>query len=152
MPPIVLILHGPNLNLLGEREPDIYGTLSLDAINQRLQDDAKTYGVALETFQSNHEGALIDRLQADRHRIAGVVFNPAAYTHTSVGLRDVIAAIQPPVVEVHLSDPGTREEFLHRSFVRDVCVATFQGRGVESYRDGLRYLVQTVLTHDASSS
>ncbi len=138
----ILVVHGPNLNLLGEREPEIYGSTTLPQINRMLHDDTRALGIAeLRCFQSNHEGALVDTLQQARHWMDGALINPAAYTHTSVALRDVIAAIAPPVVEVHLSDPSTRETFRHHSFVKDVCLTTVAGKGANSYREGLATLI-----------
>lgn len=147
----ILVVHGPNLNLLGEREPDIYGRTTLAELDAQLRNDAKRLGVdALRTFQSNHEGALVDAFQNARHWMDGAVFNPAAYTHTSVALRDVISAIRPPVIEVHLSDPKSREPFRQHSFVEDVCLKTFAGKGVESYREALAHLVDVLRSATAA--
>jgi 3-dehydroquinate dehydratase-2 len=139
----LLVLNGPNLNLLGQREPEIYGSLTLDALNAELQEYAAATGTALDFFQSNHEGALIDALQDARHTYDGVIFNPGAYTHYSYALRDAVVAIAIPVVEVHLSDITTREQFRHTSVLADVCAAQFCGGGSKSYKQAIELLTST---------
>jgi len=129
----VLVLHGPNLNLLGQREPDVYGVLTLEEIDRRLIAAGEALGLEVKTFQSNGEGALIDALQAAQDWAQGVVFNPGAYTHTSVALRDAVAAISLPVIEVHLSNVHAREEFRRHSLIAPVCVGTIAGFGWRSY-------------------
>ena len=140
----ILVLHGPNLNLLGQREPGIYGSLSLEEINKRLVEMGQGLGVEVRTLQSNHEGVLIDALHDAPLWASGVVFNPAGYTHTSVALRDAIAAIDLPVIEVHLSNVYAREEFRQRSLVSAVCAGTISGLGVRSYLLALRALVENL--------
>lgn len=134
----ILVLHGPNLNLLGEREPEIYGRTTLAEIDQRLAALAGELGVAVESFQSNHEGALIDRIQAARGKVAAIVINPGGFTHTSVALRDALAAADVPVVEVHLSNVHRREEFRQRSLVAGIASGQVLGFGPDSYLLGLR--------------
>jgi 3-dehydroquinate dehydratase-2 len=137
----IVVVHGPNLNLLGSREPEIYGTLTLREINQRLRAMARPLGVSLRIFQSNCEGALIDYLHKHRDWADGIVINPAAYTHYSYALRDAIAAVGLPAVEVHLSNIRKREPFRRVSVIREVCVRQISGLGWESYAEGIRLLV-----------
>jgi 3-dehydroquinate dehydratase-2 len=140
----ILILNGPNLNLLGKREPDVYGTLTLDEINKRLSELGSSLGVEVTCQQSNHEGALIDALQEAPNWADGVVFNPGGYTHTSVSIRDALAAIGIPVVEVHMSNVYAREEFRHKSLISGVCLGKVVGFGWQSYALGLRALAESL--------
>ena len=134
----LLVLHGPNLNLLGTREPGVYGHTTLAQIEQRLRAQAEQSGHTLDSFQSNAESALVDRIQAARlDGTAFIVINPAAYTHTSVAIRDALAAVALPFIEVHLSNPHTREPFRHTSFVSDLAVGVVAGFGADSYRYAL---------------
>ncbi|MGF1571391.1 MAG: type II 3-dehydroquinate dehydratase [Nodosilinea sp.] len=138
----VQVIHGPNLNMLGQREPDIYGRQTLDTINAMVTVEAHRLGVAVGFFQSNSEGALVDCIQATLERYDGIVINPAAYTHTSVALRDALAAVGLPTVEVHLSNIHQRESFRHYSYIAPVAIGQICGFGAESYRLGLQALVQ----------
>lgn len=138
----ILVLHGPNLNLLGTREPEVYGHLTLAEIDQRLVELGRDLGAEVRTMQSNHEGALIDALQDAHEWAQGVVFNPGGYTHTSVALRDAITAIGIPVIEVHLSNVYAREEFRYKSMLSAACRGKITGLGVLSYELGVRALVE----------
>ena len=139
-----LLLNGPNLNFLSIREVDIYGSLTLDEINVRLAEYAGEIGFSLEFFQSNHEGTLIDKLQEAREWAAGVVFNPGAYTHTSIALHDAIKSIHIPVVEVHLSNILAREDFRKTSLTAPACAGVISGFGWHSYKIGL-YALSSLL-------
>lgn len=136
----VLVLHGPNLNLLGRREPQIYGRETLDDIDRRLAVTARAAGMALSTFQSNHEGALVDRIhQAAGEGVRLIIFNPAAYTHTSVALRDALAAVDIPFIEVHLSNVHAREPFRRHSYFAETALGTITGLGSQGYDLALAY-------------
>lgn len=138
----ILVLHGPNLNLLGSREPGVYGHATLNDIDRDLSRCGEELGAAVETFQSNHEGALLDRIQqAGRDGIAGLIINPGAYTHTSIALRDAISAVNLPTVEVHLSNIHARESFRHHSYIAPVALAQVCGFGAEGYCLALRGLL-----------
>ena len=135
----ILIIHGPNLNLLGSREPDIYGKTTLKDINIMLGDEAKSLGVEIEAFQSNHEGEIVQKIQdAKTENVGAILINPAAYTHTSVAIRDAINAVNIPVVEVHISNIYAREEFRKISLISPVAVGVISGFGFESYIFGLK--------------
>jgi 3-dehydroquinate dehydratase-2 len=137
----LLVLHGPNLNLLGQREPGLYGSRSLDQINSDLTARAQALGAELECFQSNHEGALVDRIQAARGQCGGLLINAGAYTHTSIALRDALLAVDIPFVEVHLSNVHAREPFRHRSYLADKALGVICGFGPASYSLALEGLV-----------
>jgi 3-dehydroquinate dehydratase-2 len=137
----ILVLHGPNLNLLGKREPGVYGKVTLDEINRRLEQEAQALAVSLTSLQSNHEGALIDAIHDAMSLHHGILINPGAYTHTSVAIRDAIAGVNLPTVEVHLSNIHRREEFRHHSYIAPVAIGQICGFGAESYRLGLHALV-----------
>lgn len=137
----ILVLHGPNLNLLGLREPGIYGSVTLAEIDTRLVEIAHSLDVKVHSFQSNHEGALVDAIHAARDRDRGIVINAGAYTHTSIALRDAITAVQIPTVEVHLSNIYNRENFRHHSYLAAVAIGQISGFGAHSYFLGLQALV-----------
>ncbi len=147
--PRILILHGPNLQALGTREPEVYGRVTLDEVETRLRSLASELGCEVEFLQSAHEGVLIDALYQARGRCDGVVFNPGGFTHTSVALRDAIAGAGLPTVEVHLSNPHAREAFRHTSLVAGAAAATVAGFGADSYLLALRGLLARLEAHGA---
>ena len=138
----ILIMHGPNLNLLGEREPGIYGDTNFESVNERLIAFAESLGFEAVVFQSNHEGALIDKLHESRTEFAGVVLNAGAYTHYSYAIADAIKAIRIPVVEVHISNVFARDEFRSKSVIAPVCAGSISGFGILSYELGIRAVAE----------
>lgn len=147
----ILLLHGPNLNLLGSREPEVYGTESIDSINRRLSHTARGRGAVLEVFQSNHEGALIERVHEARKRhVSWIIVNPAGLTHTSVALRDAFAAASIPFVEVHLSNIYAREPFRRHSYFSDLAAGTVCGLGSLGYDLALQFVLQSLSPRSAS--
>ena len=141
----ILVINGPNMNLLGVRQPEIYGRTTYEELTAMIQDEAKRLGVKVSCFQSNHEGDLIDVIQqAYYDKMDGIIINPAAYTHTSVALLDAVKAVGIPTVEVHVSDPDTREDFRHVSYIRAACVKTIRGHGLDGYLEAMRFLVEGV--------
>jgi 3-dehydroquinate dehydratase-2 len=140
----ILVLNGPNLNLLGTREPQTYGSTTLAQVESGLQQLASTLGVELGCLQSNHEGVLIDRIHAARGTVDGIVINPGGLTHTSVVLRDALAGVAIPFVEVHISNVHKRESFRHHSYLSDIAAAVIVGAGVNGYSLALRHLVETL--------
>lgn len=137
----VLVLHGPNLNLLGQREPGIYGSLSLTDINRLLEEEAQKLTVKISILQSNHEGVLVDSIHTALGQHQGILINAGAYTHTSVAIRDALAGVNLPTVEVHLSNIYRREEFRHHSYIAPIAIGQISGFGVQSYLLGLQALV-----------
>ena len=135
--PRILVLHGPNLNLLGTREPEIYGSTTLDDINEMIAERAAEAGIETAFYQSNHEGDLVDAIQQANHKFDFIIFSAAAFTHYSIAIRDAIAAIDVPVIEVHISNIHQREEFRHTSVLAPVAMGQICGLGVESYRAAL---------------
>lgn len=138
----ILVINGPNLNMLGIREPGIYGKNTFADLLQLLEDTAKELGVEMEQYQSNHEGSLVDKIQEAFGNVDGIVINPAAYTHTSVAILDALKAVSIPAVEVHISDVDARESFRQISYAGRACVKTIKGHGLEGYREAMIYLTQ----------
>jgi 3-dehydroquinate dehydratase-2 len=148
----ILVIHGPNLNLLGTREPGVYGTATLASINGSLLKSAAKAGAKVDFFQSNHEGEIVSRIGSAPGTYDGILINPAAYTHTSVAIRDAVAAVRLPVVEVHLSNIYAREAFRHQSLISPVAAGQISGFGTHSYELGLAALLKLVSAPAASSS
>jgi 3-dehydroquinate dehydratase-2 len=148
----ILVIHGPNLNLLGSREPGVYGTATLSSINGSLSKSAAKSGAKVDFFQSNHEGEIVSRIGAAPGVYDGILINPAAYTHTSVAIRDAVAAVRLPVVEVHLSNIYAREAFRHQSLISPVAVGQISGFGTHSYELGLIALLKILSAPAAAAS
>ena len=141
----ILVLNGPNMNMLGIRQPEIYGRTTYEDLLAMIRAEAEKLSVSVSFFQSNHEGALVDAIhQAYFDQVDGIIINPAAYTHTSVALLDAVKAVGIPTVEVHISDPDTREDFRHVSYIREACVKTIAGHGLPGYLEALQYLAKGV--------
>ncbi|MBD2576956.1 type II 3-dehydroquinate dehydratase [Oscillatoria sp. FACHB-1406] len=147
----ILVLHGPNLNLLGLREPDIYGRITLEEINAQLRSEGEVLGVNVSCFQSNHEGALVDAIHAAWGKESGILINAGAYTHTSVAIRDALAGVAIPTVEVHLSNIYKREDFRHHSYIAPIAIGQISGFGAASYRLGLIALIHYLQQSDSNS-
>lgn len=143
-PKRILVIHGPNLNMLGKREPEHYGSQTLDAIDRSLKDKAGELGLAVSTYQSNHEGRLVEAIQAAVGTIAGLIINPAGFTHTSVAIRDAVLMLDVPIVEVHLSNIHKREPFRHHSYIADVATARIAGLGPAGYIYALEALAEMI--------
>ena len=142
--PLILVIHGPNLNMLGKREPEHYGSRTLDDINASLHTKAAELGVRILTFQSNHEGEIVETIQKAVGRTQGLIINPAAFTHTSVAIRDAVLILDVPMIEVHLSNIHKRESFRQRSFVADIATAQISGLGASGYIYALQALAQLI--------
>ena len=141
----ILVLNGPNMNMLGIRQPEIYGKTTYEDLLAMIRAEAEKLNVSVSFFQSNHEGTLVDAIhQAYFDQVDGIIINPAAYTHTSVALLDAVKAVGIPTVEVHISDPDTREEFRHVSYIREACAKTIAGHGLPGYLEALQYLAKGV--------
>ena len=140
----ILILNGPNINMLGIREPGIYGLESYSELCRLAEEKAKELGVGLEIYQTNHEGCLVDKIQEAYGKIDGIVFNPGAYTHTSIAILDALKAVSIPTVEVHVSDVSKREDFRQISYIRPVCAKTITGHGIMGYIEAMEFLVGNV--------
>jgi 3-dehydroquinate dehydratase-2 len=140
----ILIIHGPNLNMLGKREPDIYGKTTLDEINYELETLGMTLGIFVETFQSNHEGAIVDKIQEAAATQNGIIINPAAFTHTSIAIRDALLALDIPIIEIHISNIYKREPFRHKSLISDVADAQITGLGIKGYTIALKALAEMI--------
>lgn len=140
----ILVIHGPNLNMLGKREPEVYGTTGLNDINKNLLALGKKLGLTVDTFQSNHEGAIIDKIHEAFQKYDGLIINPGAYTHSSIAIRDALTMIKAPVIEVHLSNIYKREPFRHKSMIADIATATMCGFGHNGYYMALEAIARMV--------
>ncbi|MGI5986039.1 MAG: type II 3-dehydroquinate dehydratase [Clostridiales bacterium] len=140
----ILVINGPNINMLGKREPEIYGKGSYSDLLNLIKEETDKLDIEVEFFQSNHEGALIDKIQSAYGRADGIVINPAAYTHTSIALLDAVKSVGIPTVEVHISNPDEREDFRKVSYIRNACVKTICGKGFEGYLEAIRWLCDRV--------
>ena len=138
----ILVLNGPNINMLGIREPNIYGKETYATLLSKIQNHANERGIKLKMLQSNHEGVLVDEIQAAYKKFDGIVINPAAYTHTSIALLDALKAVGLPTVEVHISDVSKREDFRQISYVREACIATISGHGTDGYLEAIDLLIE----------
>ena len=138
----ILVINGPNINMLGIREPGIYGSESFETLGNNVKEHAETAGIEVKLFQSNHEGALVDEIQASYGKFDGIVINPGAYTHTSIALLDAVKAVSIPTVEVHISDVASREDFRQISYIRKACVKTICGHGIAGYTEAIDYLIK----------
>ena len=142
----IWIIHGPNLNMLGAREPEVYGTTTLKDINALLKKRGEEIGLTVETFQSNHEGEIVDKIQKIAYASVGLIINPAAYTHTSIAIRDALLLLTIPIIEIHLSNIYKREPFRHKSMIADIVTAQISGFGVEGYRMALDALSKMIFS------
>ena len=138
----ILVINGPNINMLGIREPGIYGSDSFETLCSTVKSHAEGAGIEVKLFQSNHEGALVDEIQATYGKFDGIVINPGAYTHTSIALLDAVKAVSIPTVEVHISDVASREDFRQISYIRKACVKTICGHGIAGYTEAIDYLIK----------
>lgn len=138
----LLILNGPNINMLGIREKAIYGSETFENLIQLCHDTADKYGIEIECFQSNHEGALVDKIQESYQKVDGIVFNPGAYTHTSIALLDALKAVMIPCIEVHISDVSKRENYRQISYVREACFKTITGQGIKGYQKAIELFAE----------
>ena len=144
--PKVLVVHGPNLNMLGQREPEVYGTTTLDQINEQLRSRGEKLGLSITSFQSNHEGEIVEKIQSIHKTHQGCIINPAAYTHTSVAIRDALLLIDMPIIEIHLSNIYKREEFRHHSMIAGVATGQISGLGVDGYLLALDAISRLILS------
>jgi len=140
----VLVIHGPNLNMLGKREPAIYGKTTLDEINKKLENLGKKLGINVNTFQSNHEGSIVEKIQDAMEGCQGLIINPAAYTHTSIAIRDALLLVDAPIIEIHLSNIYKREPFRHRSMIADIATAQISGFGILGYSMALEAIATMI--------